>query len=454
MSEVLTREIEALRLLMGSPRDPHGRVFAQLGDALRRAGAFREALDVLLDGVSEHPHFAPGHLVLGWTAQEAGDFDVARTAYERTVELDPENPNGMFGLGRLLDRDGDARGASMMEEAESLDARVSAIAPGFPGLRALHDTPAGDEDASVAALPFVSLADLAPGPELAQEDTDPGEPSELPFVPLDDLAPAADDDAPGGVVAEEPAAADLSELPFVALDDLAPSAVDDPDGRVGAEEAEVLEAEPAADALESLPFVALEALRPDEIEEGGELEPPDVTDPLPEEDEPEVLAGPLATRTMGELLVRQGLTVQAIAVFETLVERSPEDEELRQRLDELRGVASPAAPDATDEVGGDERSRDAGTRLEPPAGAQDRGPEGPEDHDELSAHPSMDPPVPHPEVPSPFHLGEAQEDEIAEDEGQTVGEYFARLLAWSPDPGDGEARAPEVPSEGEEPTSS
>jgi hypothetical protein len=66
----------------------------------------------------------------------------------------------------------------------------------------------------------------------------------------------------------------------------------------------------------------------------------------------------------------------------------------------------------------------------------------------------MDPPVPHPEVPSPFHLGQGQEDEVAEDEGQTVGDYFARLLAWSPKVGDGDTPAPDEPSKGEEPTSS
>jgi tetratricopeptide (TPR) repeat protein len=421
LSEVLTREIDALRLLMGSPRDPHGRVFAQLGDALRRAGAHREALDILLDGVSEHPNFAPGHLVLGWTAQEAGDFEVARTAYERTVELDPENPNGLFGLGRLLDRDGDSRGRALIEEAESLDLRVRDVAPGFPGLRALHDPPTAEDDSSLAALPFMSLAELAPDSVAESRDTAPDDLSELPFVALDDLAPDADADDPGGLpegAAEGSGEDDRSELPFVALDDLAPDA-DDPDGLTG-----VAGRAAGEDDLSELPFVAVDDLRPDEFEEGGELESPAASGELDEDEESEVLAGPLATRTMGELLVRQGLTAQAIEVFETLVARSPDDEELQHRLDELRGAPVPRSTDALD------------------------------DPDELATHPSMDPPVPHPEVPSPFHPGHGEDDEVAEEEGQTVGDYFARLLAWSPtDPGP-EPQASGEPSEGEEPASS
>jgi tetratricopeptide (TPR) repeat protein len=445
LTEALTHEIEELRRLMGSPRDPHGRVFAQLGDALRRSGAHREALSLLLDGVAEHPNFSPGHLVLAWTAQESGDLDVARAAYERTVQLDPENPNGIFGLGAILDRAGDPRGEAMMEEAESLDRRVRVLAPRLPldsgNGRAAEASPLQDlpflslrdlapdaGDPALAALPFVSLADLAPDvpedalgdPELAAlpfvplhalaPDADPGEPEQadgaragkdletLPFVPVDELAPDDDEEleTPSSGAMEERAPfddEDLETLPFVAVDETVPG--DDVE-------------------LETLPFVAVDDLAPGDREARGVDEALE-GDPDEDEDEDEPLGGPLMTRTMGELLVRQGLMVEAVEVFVQLVEDEPEDEALRARLQELRAALGdePVEPALLD-------ARDAESR----------------EADAEAAHPSLDPPRHHPPIPSPFHLVEEEGDEDA-GEGPPVGDYFARLLAWSP------RRAPE-----------
>jgi Flp pilus assembly protein TadD len=394
LSEALTREIEDLRLLMGSPRDPHGRVFAQLGDALRRAGSHREALSVLLDGVSEHPNFSPGHLVLGWAAQESGDLTVARTAFQRTVELDPENPNGLFGLGTLLDLEGDPRGAGLIEEAEALDEQVRILAPRIPEGASRAGAEAGAGDPALEHLPFLSLDEMAPdGTEMTRDETE-----------------EAHLEAPR--VGEE-----LFGLPFISLDELAPEteAVGAGDGELEDEDLD----DPAFAALESLPFVPLEELRPaPEAETSAGDEPADADEDLD-------LAGPLATRTMGELLVRQGLSAQAVEVFETLVERSPEDAGLRERLAELRAeLGNQGEPTSGEEVF-------PGEPAEPLLDESD-GEDAPLDAVDLhseAAHPSMDPPVPHPEMPSPFHpAAEDAEDE----EGEVVGDYFSRLLAWSP----------------------
>ena len=424
MTEALTHEIEELRRLMGSPRDPHGRVFAQLGDALRRSGAHREALSLLLDGVAEHPNFSPGHLVLAWTAQESGDLDVARAAYERTVQLDPENPNGIFGLGAILDRAGDPRGEAMMEEAESLDRRVRVLAPRLPldsgNGRAAEAAPLQDlpflslrdlapdaGDPALAALPFVSLADLAPDvPEDALGDP---ELAALPFVPLHALAPDAD---PGEPEQADGARAgdDLETLPFVPVDELAP---DDDEELETPPSVTVEERAPFdEEELETLPFVAVDDLAPGDREARGVDE---ALEGDPDEDEDEPLGGPLVTRTMGELLVRQGLMVEAVEVFVQLVEDEPEDEALRARLHELRAALGdePVEPALLD-------ARDAESR----------------EADAEAAHPSLDPPRHHPPIPSPFHLVEEEGDEDA-GEGPPVGDYFARLLAWSP------RRAPE-----------
>ena len=381
MTEALTHEIEELRRLMGSPRDPHGRVFAQLGDALRRSGSHREALSLLLDGVAEHPNFSPGHLVLAWTAQESGDLEVARAAYERTVQLDPENPNGIFGLGALLDRAGDPRGEAMMQEAESLDRRVRVLAPRLPLDAEYGGAPSATP---LEDLPFVSLRDLAP------DDGDPAL-AGLPFVSLTDLAPEVSEDDLGDVA--------LAALPFVPLGELAPDTEPEDAGPVE---------EPGQEAdFEELPFVAVEELAPGGPEAMA-LDEASVGELDEEEDEP--LGGPLVTRTMGELLVRQGLMTQAVEVFEQLVEDEPEDHALRARLEELHSALGdePAEPTLSGPRDGKSRHVDA-----------------------ESAHPSVDPPRHHPPVPSPFHLVEEDGDDD-EGEGPPVGDYFARLLAWTP----------------------
>ena len=411
MTQASTHEIEELRLLMGSPRDPHGRVFAQLGDALRRAGSHREALALLLDGVAEHPNFSPGHLVLAWTAQEAGDLEIARAAYERTVTLDPENPNGLFGLGALLDRAGDPRGEGMMREAEALDRRVRMLAPrlpvdgpvsGDPGpptpledlpFVSLRDLAPDDVEAGLEGLPFVPLEDLAPDGEAPLGDA---ELAALPFVPLADLAPDPSD-------ASEAAREELGALPFVPVDDLAPG----PDGTtdVGDGEQELDDPGSVVDdpgEIEDDVYEPVMTGVDPVLQEGDTAEPPE--DDLDDEDDS--LGGHLVTRTMGELLVRQGLMTEAVEVFEQLMEEEPHDEALRLRLDELRSAMNePMVP----------RTRQGA---------------GPSEAEAEAAHPSVDPPQHHPLVPSPFHLEEDDRDDDG-GEGPPVGDYFARLLAWT-----------------------
>jgi tetratricopeptide (TPR) repeat protein len=193
VAEESIREIQELRLLLGSPRDPDGRVFAQLGNALRRAGELDEAAEVLSEGLEAHPLFTPGHLTLGWVAVERGDLEDARTRFTRTLELDPENPFALLGLGRILELVGDDTGSAMVEQALELHPTVEALSPSLPG-----------EDPGFFRLPFLPLADLAP-----EEIPDAGESLHgLPFVSLDELAPSRKRQE------------DLSALPFMSLWDL------------------------------------------------------------------------------------------------------------------------------------------------------------------------------------------------------------------------------------------
>lgn len=371
MREALIREIQELRLLVGSPRDPDGRVFAQLGDALRRSGELREALAVLREGVGRHPRFTPGHLALAWAAQESGRLDEALEGYRTLLALDPENPFGLFGAGSLLQAKGDPSGSPMLDRARELHPGIQDQVPDF-----------SQAAPSLPGLPFVSLSDLAPAGEAAAAELDG-----LPFMALAQLAP----DAPAGARSGGPA--DDEGLPFVPLSHLAPEG-----------------------AGQDLPFLSLTDLAPGADAE-GRPSPAEVA-PAGAEGDQEDEEGPgdatPVTRTMAELFVRQGLMDRAVQLYEQLVEQHPDDVSVVERLLELR----------TGEgwIGEEEREESG---VEVPGGeAEGEG----ETH-----HPALSIPEPEPLTPSPYGWS-GEGDEVAEPrpERRSTHAYFGRLLAWTP----------------------
>jgi tetratricopeptide (TPR) repeat protein len=86
-------------------RDPEGRVFASLADALRRAGRLDEALTCVDRGLEEVPEFASAHLVRGRIADDLGDLETARSAYERVLQLDAHNRFAAAALLRIDERE-------------------------------------------------------------------------------------------------------------------------------------------------------------------------------------------------------------------------------------------------------------------------------------------------------------------------------------------------------------
>jgi tetratricopeptide (TPR) repeat protein len=72
----------------------------------------------------------------------------------------------------------------------------------------------------------------------------------------------------------------------------------------------------------------------------------------------------LETETMAELYLRQGFRHRAIAVYEALLRRRPDDERLMARLREVQASSGQAVPESTDEAegdAGDDWLREAGT---------------------------------------------------------------------------------------------
>jgi len=101
--------IERYQLLY--EQNPKSKIFAPLAEAYRKMGLLKEALEVAESGVSIHPDFAGGHVVLGKILLDLNKVDLATKALRKAAELAPENILAQATLGELLLKQKDPKGA-------------------------------------------------------------------------------------------------------------------------------------------------------------------------------------------------------------------------------------------------------------------------------------------------------------------------------------------------------
>src|SRR5688572_2448935 len=85
VADSLEREIQGLRALLHTDRDPEGRAFVPLADAYRRARDLDRALEVVSIGLERHPTLASAYVVEAWVHQDRGDSNGAAAAWERVL---------------------------------------------------------------------------------------------------------------------------------------------------------------------------------------------------------------------------------------------------------------------------------------------------------------------------------------------------------------------------------
>lgn len=81
--------IERYQLVL--QKDPKSKVFAPLGEAYRKMGLLKEALQVLTAGVKTHPHFASGRVSLAKLLIDQGKHSEAADHLKVAVEVASEN---------------------------------------------------------------------------------------------------------------------------------------------------------------------------------------------------------------------------------------------------------------------------------------------------------------------------------------------------------------------------
>ena len=97
-------EISRLELLHAA--HPDGLVFPHLADAYRRAGRYAQAESVLNAGLRRHQNYSSAHVVLGRLRLDQGKRRQAENAFQRVLQLDPENHVALEFLGKLAADEG------------------------------------------------------------------------------------------------------------------------------------------------------------------------------------------------------------------------------------------------------------------------------------------------------------------------------------------------------------
>jgi len=72
-------------------REPHSRIFAQLADALRKAGRLEEAIQTCRSGLRDHPTYAAALVVLGRALLQKGQPLEAEKELTAALKLSPGN---------------------------------------------------------------------------------------------------------------------------------------------------------------------------------------------------------------------------------------------------------------------------------------------------------------------------------------------------------------------------
>lgn len=109
---------------------PHAAYYTTLSVVRIRLRAYAGALQSAGDGLALDPHSLQLHYIVAVTLQILGRADDAAAAYRRLLELKPDHPHALAGLGVVV------KDLGLLDEAERHLRRAIELAPSFPGARA------------------------------------------------------------------------------------------------------------------------------------------------------------------------------------------------------------------------------------------------------------------------------------------------------------------------------
>jgi tetratricopeptide (TPR) repeat protein len=134
VTQTIEEEVRNLRALYWSDRDPEGRAFATLADALIRAGSLADAEALLLMETARLPDFSTGHVVLARLAVAQRDEARLQEALAGVRACDPEN--------EVVALAAKASPSASRQAPSAAPAEAPAEAPSVPPAPASRDVPA------------------------------------------------------------------------------------------------------------------------------------------------------------------------------------------------------------------------------------------------------------------------------------------------------------------------
>jgi len=174
--------VEIQRLEEQFAAHPGSLLFARLADLLRKSGELDRALDVVEEGLSQHPDYLSAHIVHARTFEDMGREVQAREAYRGVLDVDAQNLVALRALAHMAETGGDRKGAAGWYE------RLLAVDP-------------RNEEAEAALERLAGGAGWRSEPEAepaAEEEIEPPEPDlepEFEPEPVPDLEPDLEPDS-------------------------------------------------------------------------------------------------------------------------------------------------------------------------------------------------------------------------------------------------------------------
>jgi tetratricopeptide (TPR) repeat protein len=336
--------------------DPNSRMFVQLAEEYRKAGMLEQAIHVCEQGLKKHPQYPSARVALGRALLEAEHFDRASAEFESVLKQVPDNILANKFLGETYHRLGRHDEAlkkyrvahSLAPEDTELDERIAEVQAVLVGRGAPVASPAPAPARAPSAPP-------APPPQAA--------PAPKPAAPT---APAA----PPPAVGTSRPVDDLAPIPLVDVDE--PMVLEDRNYAPPPRPAEPPKAaspapppRPAAPPRTAAPPVEAPAPRRADprVLEPTLAEPPK-RPKAPPPPAPQTPVAEIETPTMAEIYASQGHFDRAVAVYQRILQRQPNDAALRARLEELQmlsnataGAKTSAPPKASPSVGGGANAR-------------------------------------------------------------------------------------------------
>ncbi|OGG56233.1 MAG: hypothetical protein A3F84_10210 [Candidatus Handelsmanbacteria bacterium RIFCSPLOWO2_12_FULL_64_10] len=337
-------------------KNPTSSLFARLADAYLRQGDMNRAIEICRQGLRYRPSYVSGHVVLGKSHFAAGMWEEARRAFNKALHLDPHHTVAIWYLGQIDRTMGwDDLALRNFQKARDLDPLSQSLQRAIEEILTSISSQMGQK----------LLDEVREEKDPAAEEGDPANRPEQPGDGRWKTEEVRSQDRPGaGMRVSSPSApsagrADpekgvISRLVEEIETGLVPVA-----GVVGAQHAAPLQ-----------PLEEDEGLtRDDQTEttsggdESGEATLPAAGETLPTPANRRRRSGPsrgngagpggrpvrpaenggsiweglpITTATLAEIYAGQGLIAQAIAIFEKVVEREPDNARAQERLNALK----------------------------------------------------------------------------------------------------------------------